>query len=84
MFDDHCGISDPGFPFCGDNWVRCTNQDRTLYQVYDKMCPEGWTPIPDNVPFPGLACTDPQGRTFNVDADQCPQGWTEFTLDLNL
>ena len=82
IFNDGCGISDPGFPFCGGDWVRCRNQDQTLYQVFDKVCPTGWTIVPEDVAFPNLACTNPEGQTFNVDADQCPPGWTEFTLDL--
>lgn len=82
IFADGCGISDPGFPFCGGNWVRCRDQDQILYQVFDKVCPTGWTIVPEDVPFPDLACTHPEGRTFNVDADQCPPGWTEFTIDL--
>ena len=82
LFSDSCGISDPGFPFCGGNWVRCRNQDKTLYQVYQNTCPAGWTIVPDGVAFPNLACTNPQGRTFNVDGDQCPPGWTEFTINL--
>ncbi|MDH3688799.1 MAG: hypothetical protein OEU36_04875 [Gammaproteobacteria bacterium] len=82
IFSDGCNISDPGFPFCGAGFVRCTNQDETLYQVFDQVCPVGWTVVPDNVAFPDLACTNPQGQTFNVDADQCPPGWTEFKLTL--
>lgn len=76
-----CRISDPNFPFCGDNWVRCRNQDQTLYQVYDETCPVGWTVVPEGVAFPMLACTNPEGQTFNVDADQCPLGWTKFMIN---
>ena len=82
IFSDGCEISDPAFPFCGGNWVRCRNQDQTLYQVFDTACPAGWTVVPEDVAFPNLACTNPQGQTFNVDADQCPRGWREFTLTL--
>ena len=82
LFGNDCRISDPDFPFCGGNWVRCSNQDETLYQVYDGVCPPGWTVVPENVAFPDLACTSPEGQTFNVDADECPPGWMEFTLTL--
>jgi len=81
IFDADCRISDPGFPFCGGDWLRCRNQDQTLYQVYKSSCPSGWTVVPDEVMFPGLACTNPDGQTFNVDADQCPPGWTPFTIN---
>lgn len=81
-FAGSCRISDPDFPFCGDDWVRCRNQDETLYQVFDQACPAGWTVVPDDVAFPGLACTNPEGQTFNVDAEQCPPGWTRFTINL--
>ncbi len=80
IFVGDCRISDPNFPFCGGNWVRCRNQDMTLYQVYDGACPAGWTIVPDAISFPMLACTNPEGQTFNVDADQCPAGWTKFTI----
>ena len=80
LFDGACEISEPDFPFCGQNPVRCSNGDQTLYQIFDQTCPSGWSVVPDDVAFPGLACTSPEGQTFNVDADQCPPGWTEFTL----
>ena len=82
VFDSDCRIQDPNFPFCGAQFVRCRNQDQTLYQVFDQACPAGWTVVPDDVPFPGLACTSPDGVTFNVASDQCPPGWTQFTLTL--
>ena len=80
LFGGECRISDPNFPFCGGDWVRCRNQDETLYQVFDKVCPAGWTVVPEGVAFPNLACTNPEGQTFNVDAEQCPPGWTNFTF----
>ena len=84
IFSDECRISDPDFPFCGANIVRCRNHDETLYQVFDEVCPPGWTVVPDNVAFPDLACTNPEGKTFNVDAEQCPPGWKEFTISFSL
>jgi len=84
IFSDECRISDPDFPFCGENIVRCRNHDETLYQVYDEVCPPGWTVVPDDVAFPDLACTNPEGQTFNVDAEQCPPGWEEFTISVSL
>ncbi len=78
IFSNGCSISDPDFPFCGGDSVRCRNQDQTLYQVFDKVCPSGWTVVPEGVAFPSLACTNPEGQTFNVDAQQCPPGWTDF------
>jgi len=84
IFSDECRISDPDFPFCGANVVRCRNHDETLYQVFDEVCPPGWTVVPDNVAFPDLACTNPEGQTFNVDAEQCPPGWEEFTISFSL
>ncbi len=78
LFSDECRISDPGFPFCGGDWVRCRNQDETLYQVFDKVCPSGWAVVSEGVAFPDLACTNPEGQTFNVDAGECPPGWTDF------
>ena len=80
IFSNECSISDPDFPFCGGDWIRCRNQDQTLYQVFDKVCPTGWTVVPEDVVFPNLACTNPEGQTFNVDAQQCPPGWKEFTF----
>jgi len=80
IFDSTCQISDPGFPFCGGDWVRCRDQAQLLYNVFHEMCPAGWTVVPDDVPFPPLACTNPQGHTFNVAADQCPAGWKKFTI----
>lgn len=80
IFSNECSISNPDFPFCGGDWVRCRDQDDTLYQVFDKMCPPRWTVVPEGVAFPNLACTNPEGQTFNVDAEQCPPGWTEFTI----
>lgn len=82
LFNNDCRISDPNFPFCGADIVRCRNPDQTLYQIFDGVCPSGWTIVPDDVSFPPLACTNPEGVTFNVDAEQCPPGWTEFTLRL--
>lgn len=84
IFSDECRISDPDFPFCGLNIVRCRNHDETLYQVFDEVCPPGWTVVPDDVPFPELACTNPEGQTYNVDAEKCPPGWERFTIDLSL
>jgi len=80
IFSGGCALSDPKFPFCGVEFVRCRNQDGTLYKAFDQVCPSGWTVVPENVAFPDLVCTNPQGQTFNVDADQCPPGWTEFTF----
>ncbi len=82
IFSNECGITDPNFPFCGGEWVRCRSQDETLYQVFDRECPLTWTRVPEDVAFPNLACTDPEGQTFNVDAERCPPGWREFTINL--
>lgn len=84
IFDNDCRISDPGFPFCGGDWVRCRDQDEVLYQVYKQVCPAGWTVVPDDVAFPNRACTNPGGQTFNVDAERCPPGWTQFTFSFSL
>lgn len=81
-FRDECRVSNPDFPFCGADIVRCRTQDEMLYQVFEGTCPSGWTIVPDDIAFPGLACTNPEGDTFNVDADRCPAGWTQFTLNL--
>ena len=82
LFNNECSLSDPNFPFCGTNIVGCRNQDETLYDIFDAVCPLGWTRVPADVPFPDLACTNPEGETFQVDAEQCPPGWAEFTLTL--
>jgi len=83
IFSGGCDLTDPDFPFCGADLVRCRNQDQRLYQVFDGVCPASWTVVPDDVAFPNLACTNPEGQTFNVDADQCPPGWTEFMFNLS-
>ena len=67
IFNNNCRISDPDFPFCGADIVPCRNEDQTLYQVFDKVCPVGWTLVPDDVDFPPLACTNPEG----VTSDPC-------------
>ncbi len=81
LFSDDCRVSDPDFPFCGKDFVGCRNQDETLYDLFNEVCPPGWTIVPEDVAWPDLACRNPEGETFQVDADECPPGWTEFTID---